>query len=95
MEQSNLILMKLLYDMFNSTFSHGIFNLFNLALVLNTISVIFQTLGVYLGYLNGYFYFYAADSFEIIIGLFLWIFEEDDLRFLIRIKTKKSSEKIG
>ena len=78
-----LILIKLFIDLSISSFKLRFINLFTIFLILNMIIEILQSLGIFNGFINGYFYFYAANVFEISIGLFFWIFKEDEPKMLI------------
>lgn len=80
-----LILYQFFIDIFNSAFKQRLINLFLFVLILNFILEIFQYLGIYFGYLNGYFYFYTVLTFEMFIGVFLLIFREDNPKLLIKI----------
>ena len=80
-----LILLKFFKEIISpSNINKGI-NIFLVFLFLNMITEILQYLGDYMGYLNGYFYFYLSLAFETLLGLFFWIFKEDNPKLLIKL----------
>lgn len=79
-----LILIKIVYEFIFSINLERLTNIFLIVMILNTIATIFQFLGIITGFVNGYFYYYAFVIFQIFIGIFFWIFKEDNPKLNIR-----------
>ncbi len=80
-----LILIKFVSDFIISIYKESLFNIFSVVLVLDSVTEVIKFLGIYSGFVNGYFYFYAFAIFQIIIGIFFLIFKEDNLKLIIRL----------
>ena len=79
-----LILLTLLKDLVNNILENRIFNFFIAALILDETLTLFKFLGIISGASNNYFYYYTSTAFDIIIGLFFWI-KEDNPRLLFKL----------
>ena len=80
-----LILITLSKDFIKIYFKERKISLFVAVIILDEFINILRYLGVISGASNGYFYFYASTAFEILIGLFFWI-KEDNPKLLIQLK---------
>jgi len=72
-----LILLTLLKDLTKSFGKKQMVNLFIMGLILDEIITVLMFLGDISGASNNYFYFYASAAFDILIGLFFWIKEDN------------------
>ena len=79
-----LIIITLSKDFIKIFFRDGKINMFVAVIILDATISILRFLGIISGASNSYFYFYASVAFEIIIGFFFWI-KEDNPKFHIKL----------
>lgn len=79
-----LILIKIVYEFIFFINLERLINIFLIVIILNAITTIFQMLGIRTGFTNGYFYYYTFVIFQIFIGIFFWIFKEDNPKLNLR-----------
>ena len=79
-----LILITLSKDFVKIYFRDRMISVFIAVIILEEAITILRYLGIISGASNGYFYFYASVAFEILIGFFFWI-KEDNPRLLIKL----------
>ncbi len=80
-----LILITLSKDFIKIYFKERKISLFVAVIILDESINILRYLGVISGASNGYFYFYVSTAFEILVGFFFWI-KEDNPKLLIQLK---------
>lgn len=82
-----LLLLTFLKDIVKNISLNKVFNIFIAMLILEESITILKVLGLSSGISNNYFYFYASNAFDLLIGLFFWI-KEDNPRLSINLITQ-------
>ena len=79
-----LIIFTLFVDFIKSFYREEVIATFVAVIILDEALDTLKVLGIISGASNGYFYFYASVAFEILIGFFFWI-KEDNPKLLIHL----------
>ena len=79
-----LIIFTLFVDFIKSFYREEVIATFVAVIILDEALDTLKVLGIISGASNGYFYFYASVAFEILIGFFFWI-KEDNKKLLIKL----------